>query len=359
MDMETKDIGFDKRFVRNMVESALRIGLIFVLLALTYNIIRPFIIPLVWGGIIAIAAFPLTKRIEGFLGGRRGLAATLLTLFMILVLVVPCYQITESLLKAAKSVSDQIQSGGLQIPSPNESVADWPLVGDKVYASWSLAHENFQETLQQVAPRLKSVAANAASTLGNGLVGILMFVVSLIIAGVLMTYAEASSIGAHRLFVRLAGEKPGGEWDSLCVATVRNVLQGVVGVALIQATLCAIGIFVLGIPGAAIWSAAILFLAIAQLPPLIVVLPLVLYAFSSYDTTPAVIFTVWMLLSGLSDNLLKPLFMGRGLDIPMPVILIGAIGGMVASGIIGLFTGAVVLSICYKVFCIWMEQEKE
>jgi predicted PurR-regulated permease PerM len=114
----------------------------------------------------------------------------------------------------------------------------------------------------------------------------------------------------------------------------------------------------LGIPGAAIWSAVILFLAIAQLPPLIVVLPLVLYAFSSYDTTPAVIFTVWMFLSGLSDNLLKPLFMGRGLDIPMPVILIGAIGGMVSSGIIGLFTGAVVLSICYKVFCIWMEQEK-
>ncbi len=358
MDTEIKDIGFDKRFVRNMVESALRIGLIFVLLALTYDIIRPFIIPLVWGGIIAIAAFPLTKRIEGFLGGRRGMAATLLTLFMILILVVPCYQVTESLLKAAKSVSNQIQTGGLQIPSPKESVADWPLVGDKVYASWSLAHENFQETLKQVAPRLKSVAANAASTLGNGLVGILMFVVSLIIAGVFMTYAEAFSRGAHRLFVRLAGEKPGGEWDALCVATVRNVLQGVVGVAFIQATLCAIGIFVLGIPGAAIWSAVILFLAIAQLPALIVVLPLVLYAFSSYDTTPAVIFAVWMFLSGLSDNLLKPLFMGRGLDIPMPVILIGAIGGMVSSGIIGLFTGAVVLSICYKVFCIWMEQEK-
>lgn len=358
MDMKTTDIGFDKRFVRNMVESALRIGLIFVLLALTYDIIRPFIIPLVWGGIIAIAAFPLTKRIEGFLGGRRGMAATLLTLFMILILVVPCYQVTESLLKAAKSISNQIQTGGLQIPSPKESVADWPLVGDKVYASWSLAHENFQETLKQVAPRLKSVAAKAASTLGNGLVGILMFVVSLIIAGVFMTYAEAFSRGAHRLFVRLAGEKPGGEWDALCVATVRNVLQGVVGVAFIQATLCAIGIFVLGIPGAAIWSAVILFLAIAQLPALIVVLPLVLYAFNSYDTTPAVIFTVWMFLAGLSDNLLKPLFMGRGLDIPMPVILFGAIGGMVASGIIGLFTGAVVLSICYKVFCIWMEQEK-
>jgi predicted PurR-regulated permease PerM len=172
-----------------------------------------------------------------------------------------------------------------------------------------------------------------------------------------MAYAEAAGAAAHRLFTRLGGLHPGGEWAELSVATVRSVLQGVVGVAVIQATLCAIGMFVMGIPGAPVWSAIILFLAIAQLPPLIVVGPMIAYAYGSYEATSATIFTIYMLVAGFIDTPLKPLLMGRGLDIPMPVILIGAIGGMLASGIIGLFEGAVILSILYKLFTAWLEQE--
>ena len=154
------------------------------------------------------------------------------------------------------------------------------------------------------------------------------------------------------------GGSPGGEWAALCVATVRSVLQGVVGVAVVQAILCGIGLFAIGIPGAPIWTAIILFLAIAQLPAILVVLPCIIWAFGgSVDTTSATIFAVWMMFAALSDNVLKPLLMGRGLDIPMPVILLGAIGGMIASGIIGLFAGAVVLSIWYKLFKEWLQQE--
>lgn len=350
------DTGYDRLFVRNMVEAALRIGLIFLLLLLTFDIIRPFLIPIAWGGIIAIAAFPLTRHIEGWLGGRRGLAASLLTLFLILILVLPCYQLTEALLSTAKSISEQLSSGQLQVPGPSEKVAEWPLVGDKIHAIWSLAHNNLQGAIVEVAPRLKSVAAVAASKLGAGLVSVLMFVVSLLIAGGFMTYAETSSAAAHKLFVRLGGLNPGGEWAGMCVATVRSVLQGVVGVAVIQTTLCAIGLFAMGIPGASIWSALILLLAIAQLPTIIVVGPILLYAFSEYDATPAVIFAVWMVIAGFSDTFLKPLLMGRGLDIPMPIILMGALGGMITAGIIGLFAGAVVLAIWYKLFNSWMEQ---
>ena len=187
--------------------------------------------------------------------------------------------------------------------------------------------------------------------------GILMFVISLLIAGGLMTYAESSGAAAQRLFVRIGGATPGGEWASLSVATVRSVLQGVVGVAIIQAVLCAIGLFAFGVPGAAIWSAVILFFAIAQLPALIIVAPIIAWAYSSSDGTSATIFAVWMLLAGASDNILKPILMGRGLDIPMPVILFGAIGGMIAYGIVGLFTGAVLLSIFYKLFGEWLAQE--
>jgi predicted PurR-regulated permease PerM len=356
MEPKVPNTGFDTAFVRNMVESALRIGLIFILLLLTYDIIRPFLIPLAWGGIIAIAAFPLARRIEGWLGGRRGLAVFLLTLFLILVLVVPCYQLMEALLRTAKTLAEQLSSGQLQIPGANPKVAEWPLIGDKLFQAWTLAHHNLEAAVQQAAPHLTSIAGYVAKSMAAGLASVLMFVVSLIIAGAFMAYAEVSGDAAHRIFVRLGGEKPGGDWAAMCVATVRSVLQGVVGVAVIQTLLCAVGLFIMGIPGAPIWTAIILFLAIAQLPPLLVSAPIIIYAFSNFGTTPASIFAVWMVISSSSDAFLKPLLMGRGLDIPMPIILIGAIGGMITAGIIGLFAGAVVLAVWYKLFKIWMEQ---
>ena len=129
------------------------------------------------------------------------------------------------------------------------------------------------------------------------------------------------------------------------------------GVAIIQAALCAIGLFALGVPGAPVWSIIILFLAIAQLPTLILVAPIIAWAYGNVDGTTATVFTIWMIIAGASDSLLKPMLMGRGLDIPMPVILMGAIGGMLAYGIFGLFTGAILLSILYKLFGEWQEQE--
>jgi predicted PurR-regulated permease PerM len=356
MESNEIDTRFDRLFVRNMLESALRIALVFILLILTYDIIKPFLIPLIWGAIIAIATFPATRWLEQRLGGRRGLAATLIALAMIMALVVPSFMLTESLLTTVKAASTSLNDGGVDIPAPPEHIADIPFVGEKIYSAWSLASNNLEAALTQVQPQVKAMITKILGAVGSGLVGVLMFVVSLLIAAGFMTYADSSGAAAQRFFERLAGPKPGGEWAALCVATVRSVLLGVVGVAVIQALLCAIGLFVMGIPAAAVWSAIILFLAIAQLPAIIVIGPIIAWAYSQYDGTSATIFTVWMLLAGFSDTVLKPMLMGRGLDIPMPVILIGAIGGMIASGIIGLFAGAVVLSIWYKLFGTWLEQ---
>lgn len=352
-----KDTRYERQFVRNMVESSLRIGLIFILLVFTYDIIKPFVVPLTWGGIIAIATFPLTRRVEGWLGARRGLASTLVTLFFIALLVTPCYLLMDSMVEALRTLSTGIESGTLDVPEPPDRVADWPLVGEKLHALWAAANANLEALLTEIQPQLKELASRAMASAGRGLMGVLMFIISLIIAGAFMTYAEPCAAMTNRVFVRLGGEVPGGEWADLCKATVRSVLQGVVGVAVIQTILCAIGLFVMGIPLAAIWCAVILFLAIAQLPGIIVVGPIIVYAYSAYDPTPATIFTVYMLLAGFADTPLKALLMGRGLDIPMPVILIGAVGGMVASGIIGLFAGAVILSIWYKLFLAWLEQQ--
>jgi predicted PurR-regulated permease PerM len=357
MESNETDTRFDRLFVRNMMESALRIALVFILLILTYDIIKPFLIPLIWGGIIAIATFPATRWLEQRLGGKRGLASSLMALAMIMALVVPCFLLTESLLTTVKSAATALDEGSLEIPPPPANIADIPLVGERIYSAWSLAESNLEASLTQVQPQIKAMTAKILAAIGSGLIGVLMFVVSLLIAAGFMTYADSSGAAAHRFFERLAGPKPGGEWASLCVATVRSVLLGVVGVAVIQALLCAVGLFFMGIPAAAVWSAIILFLGIAQLPAIIVIGPIIAWAYSQYDGTSATIFTVWMLLAGFSDTVLKPMLIGRGLDIPMPVILIGAIGGMISSGIIGLFAGAVVLSIWYKLFATWLEQE--
>jgi predicted PurR-regulated permease PerM len=357
MSNNESNTGFDRLFVRNMLESALRIGLVLILLAMTYDIIKPFTLPLLWGAIIAIAVFPLASWIQGKLGGRRGLAVTLVTLFFILSLVVPSYLAMESLIGAVKSLSANMDSGSLQVPAPPAKIAEIPLVGEKLYEGWSNANKNLEAVLIEIQPQINGLISKTASAVGGGLMQVLMFVVALLIAGGFMTYAESTGEVAHRFFVRVGGSKPGGEWAELCVATVRSVLQGVVGVAVIQAALCAIGLFAMGVPGAPLWSAIILFLAIAQLPAILVVAPIIIWAYNTQDVTTATIFTVWMLLAALSDNVLKPMLMGRGLDIPMPVILLGAIGGMLTSGIIGLFAGAVVLSIAYKLFGEWLAQE--
>lgn len=348
---------YDPVIVSSLIESSLRISLLFILLIAVVDIIRPFTIPIMWGLIIAMAAFPLVKWLQPKIGNRRGLAASLVTLFFILALVIPTWWVTDALVGGLKGLATAAETGELKVPPPPERLADVPLVGEKFSSTWASANQNLEAVLADRAEEIRSAITGLLKRVGNSLVGVAMFVISLLLAGGFMTFAERSSDLANRFFIRVGGLHPGGEWAGLTVATVRSVLQGVVGVALIQSALIAVGLVVAGIPGAAIWSVIVLFFAIAQLPALIVVLPIIVYAFNTFDTTPAIIFAVWQLMAGASDNVLKPLLMGRGLDIPMPVILIGAIGGMISAGIIGLFAGAVVLSIAYRLFTTWLEQQ--
>lgn len=350
------DTRYDPQFVRNMVEASLRIVLIFILLFATYDIVSPFFIPILWGAIIAVAAFPLVQWLEPKLGGKRGRAAGLVSMVFILLLVIPTWTVTESLVGSLKDLNEAIHTTELSIPPPPAKIAELPVIGEKLFTAWSAANKDLEKVLMDSAPQIQALVTTLLKKIGGGLVSVLVFVVAIAIAGGFMAYAESCRQLAHQFFVRVGGAKPGGEWAVLSTATVRSVLKGVIGVALIQTLLVGIGLFAAGIPGAPIWTAIVLFFAIAQLPALLVLIPIIAYAFSAFDTTTAVIFMVWQLLAGASDNVLKPMLMGRGVDIPMPVILIGAIGGMVTGGIIGLFAGAVILSISYKLFLEWLNQ---
>jgi len=348
---------FEPLFVRNMIESTLRIGLLLILLLYTYEIIRPFTTPILWGAIIAIAAFPLVRWLQPKLGGHRGLACSLVTLVFIAALVAPAWTATDAAVGGLKKLSTGLASGELRIPPPAARVADWPVVGERLYASWSSASSDLEAFLHGNSKQIEELSGAVLKRVGGSLMGVLMFVVALLIAGGFMNYAEYCGTAAKRFFVRVGGLDPGGQWAPMIVATVRNVLQGVIGVAIIQTLLVTIGLFVADIPGAPIISVIVLVVAIAQLPLLLLLIPIVAYAFSIMEPTWAIVFAVYMAVAGFSDSILKPMMMGRGLDIPMPIILFGAIGGMIMSGIIGLFVGAVVLSIVYKLFGLWLLQQ--
>lgn len=340
-------------FINNMVESAIRIGLLFVLVVWTYDIIKPFLIPVLWGAIIAVALMPVTKKLANWLNGKESLAATLLALLGVLVLIVPLILVMGSIYDGIIRLTEVFQAGEIRIPGPTDRIAAIPVIGDKLYSIWSLFSTNLEQAITNYLPQIKTAVGAFAGILGSGVLTVVMSVISLLIAAAFMANAESMSKAVKTVSIRIAGPK-GEQWASLIAATIRSVLLGVVGVAFIQAILIGAAFFVFGIPAAGGLTLLVFILAIAQLPALIIVLPVIIYVFSYMDTTPATIFTVWVLLAGLSDNILKPMLMGRGVEIPMPVILIGAIGGMLVSGIIGLFVGAVVLAIWYELFTHWV-----
>jgi len=331
------------------IYTALRIGFIALLFVWSFEIIKPFILPVLWGIIISVALYPMFKKLAKLFGGREKLASSLITILALSLLIIPSVLFVESTISGIQNLASQMGNGDIQIPLPDKSVSEWPLIGGKIYEIWLLASQSLEALLTKFSAELMAFAPSVLSFAGGFSTTILLFIISIIIAGALLTKAEASEKAAKSIFNTLIGEKGEG-FVTLSVSIIRSVVQGVLGVAVIQSFLGGIGIWIIGIPMPGLWALIILFLAILQLPPLLILGPLAIYVFSFANTTPAVLFLIWSLLVSASDAFLKPLLLGRGVDVPMLAILLGAIGGMMMSGIIGLFVGAVVLALSYKVF---------
>ncbi|OEU48184.1 MAG: AI-2E family transporter [Desulfobacterales bacterium S3730MH5] len=357
--MKNADSAVNKRnFLGDSLEAAIRIGLIALLVWWCFLIFRPFLIPVLWAIIIADAVYPFYRKLENGLGGRSKLTAVLFTLAALSLLMVPTVMLFGSLIDSVKELSAGLKNGALTIPPPTDSVATWPVIGESVHKFWHSASVNLQATLLRIGPQLKGIAGGLMSS-GAGLVlGVLQFVISIMIAGVFLAKAEDCHNISIKIFRSATGEK-GAELVNLSSATIRSVAQGVLGVAIIQSLLAGVGMLIVGVPGAGFWALLVLLLAVVQLPPILVLGPVIFYVFSVSSSTAAVIFAIWGVFVSISDSFLKPLLLGRGVQIPMLVILIGAIGGMMLSGIIGLFVGAVVLSLGFKLFQAWLDKEAQ
>jgi predicted PurR-regulated permease PerM len=349
----------DKRFQERALEAAIRISLLALLVIWCFNIVRPFIMPILWGAIMAVAIYPMFLKAQVRLGGREKLTATLITLIALAILIIPAVMLSESLIDGSQQLAAEYDDGTLTVPPPSESVKDWPLVGEKLHSAWSLASSNLEEALIKFKPQVEAFGKWFLSSAAGVGAGVLMFVISIIIAGVFLVFSRSGSHALETVIGRVLGETDGKEFVDIAGATIRSVAQGVLGVALIQTILGGVGLLAIGVPYAGVWALLILLLAIIQLPPLLILGPIIVYVFSVESTMPAVIFMIWSLMVSASDAFLKPLFLGRGMDIPMPVILLGAIGGMILSGIVGLFVGAVVLAVGYTLFVAWLDQDEQ
>lgn len=345
----------EKALMGRSLEIAIRIGVLVLLAAWCFLIVSPFIIPLVWGVIIAVALHPPYRRLTSALGGRGGLSAALLTLVLLASMVGPAAMLAGTLVDGVQSLAQHLNTGSFAIPPPPENVGAWPLVGDPLERIWRLASVNLTAALEEIAPQLKGLGKWLLATAAGAALGILQFAFAIVIAGVLLSHARSGHDTAYAIAAKLAGVR-GAAYADLAQATVRSVTRGILGVALIQSLLAGIGFLAAGVPAAGFLALICLVLSVIQVGPGLVLLPTVIYVFATAPTLPAVIFTVWCLLVALLDNVLKPLLLGRGLKVPMAVIFVGAIGGFLTSGIIGLFVGAVILTLGYELFRAWLQE---
>jgi predicted PurR-regulated permease PerM len=348
----------EKTFVNRALEATIRIGVVALLVAWCFQIVRPFIVPIVWGIIIAVAVYPGYRRLLSAMGERRGFSATVCTLLLLVLFIVPAILLIGTLIDSARILATNLSNGTLSIPLPPENVHAWPIIGKPLARFWHLASTNLQNALREIAPQLKAVGSWLLSAAAGAAFGVLKFIFAIIIAGVLLSRSKGGYDLADSFAVRLAGER-GADFVSLATATVRSVTRGILGVALIQSLLAGLGFLAVGIPAAGLLAMICLFLAVIQIGPGLIILPTVIYVFLTSDTLPAVLFMIWSIFVALSDNILKPLLLGRGVDVPMIVIFIGAIGGFLSSGILGLFVGPILLAMGHRLFNAWLEMGRK
>lgn len=355
------DAELEQRASSRLLNVLIRAGLIGALAVLCYQVLSPFLTLMVWSIILAVTMYPLHQWLAHRVGGRQWLASTLLVIVGVLLIVTPMALLMNSFADSVHHFIEAVQHNTLEIPAPRDGVEKWPIVGKRIHDIWSKAHADLPGLVQSMQPKIGDLARRALGMIASIGGGVLLFLASFLAAGIVMAYGESGARASRAIFYRIAGPARGEALAKLSTATIRAVALGVIGVAAIQAILIGLALLLAGISAAGVLSIIALVLGIAQVPALIVTLPVIVYIWSSgdYSNLAAIAYTIILILTGLSDNVLKPLMLGRGVDVPMPVILFGALGGMATVGIPGMFVGATLLALGYKVFMGWVDTDPD
>ncbi len=341
---------------QDLTRTTLAILCIFVLIAASFWVLRPFLAATVWATMLVVATWPLLKALEARLGGRRGPAVALMTLGMLLLLVLPLWAAIETIADHADQFTDAAKKVAVTgVPQPPEWVGGVPLIGEKVAATWhQLADSGSAGLVARLAPHVTDAAKwviGQAGSLGGMLVQFLLIV---ILSAILYGSGEEGARSVRRFGRRLAGER-GENCVILAGQAIRSVALGVGVTAIVQTVLGGIGLAIAGVPFASLLSAVMLMLCIAQLGPALVLFPAVGWMYWMGDNGWATFLLVWSLIVGSLDNFLRPMLIKRGADLPLLLIFAGVIGGMLGFGLVGIFVGPVVLAVTYTLLEAWIE----
>ncbi|WP_072038964.1 AI-2E family transporter [Flavihumibacter solisilvae] len=339
---------------RLAIQVALQLLVLFLLVRFCYHVIAPFVNIIVWAAILAVTIHPLYIRLKKAIGGRSSLSAVLITIAMLLILIGPAIWFISTSAGEVKEVVVKLRTNNLQVPPPTAKVKEWPLIGNRAYSLWNEASAGVDTMIRHYPAQTKRVATKVIGMITSTGKGLLLIAAAIIVSGVMLVYADQAGTFSRSLVNKLTSNA-NIDLTSIAVVTIRNVVKGILGVAVVQTILAAAGMIVAGIPYAGIWALLCLVLAIIQVGTLPVAIGVIIYAWGALPTLTASLITVWMLVVGILDNILKPIVMGKGAPVPMLVIFLGAIGGFMYSGFIGLFTGAVILSLGYRLFDIWLK----
>ncbi len=351
--MNSTDVSTEQKITGLSVKVALHLALVAGLILACFLIVKPFMIILTWSIILAVALQTPYEKLVGMVRGKRGWAATIFSLVTILLVAVPSYFIGGSLVGTVQSLRESMEAGTLEAPPPPESLQNLPLVGARAYDAWNLASDDVQQAMVQFEPQIRAFGGWALRFLA-GLGGtVLQTLLALIIASAFLTYAEPATRTLRAITGRIEGR-----WDEdfvgMAGATILSVALGVLGVAMVQSAVVGVGVFIAGVPAAGLITLVAFVMAVVQIPMLLLMIIPMIWAFSNLSLLWAIVFTIFAIAASLSDMPLKAMFLGRGVPVPTLVILMGAIGGMVTMGMMGLFIGAMVLGIGYKIFQIWL-----
>jgi predicted PurR-regulated permease PerM len=345
----------DRVFIRRTTAAAIQLAVLSAWVALSARFIAPFFFPVIWGGVLATALWPLVHRSAP---ERPKLGAIVFAVLALALILVPSWLLFEAVVTSIVDLGRRLAQGELKLPPPNQRLLEWPVLGKRLYDAWQHAVDTPAATVEQFVPQLRAAGRWLMQSAGHVMSGILQSALAVILAALFLANATACQRGLTLVAEKLLPGR-GANMITLSGATVRSVAQGVIGIALLQALLAAMGLFLAGVPAAGLWSGLVLMLAVMQLPPLLILGPVAVYVFMARSTSTAVAFLIWSLIVSASDGFLKPLLLGRGVGVPTLVILIGAIGGMITDGIVGLFVGAVVLAVSYKLSAAWVSDDDE
>jgi len=340
---------------KQIIHVALQMLALAFLLSWCFNILAPFLTPIMWASILAVTLYPMHQKLKRRLKGNSLLSAILLTaMFFILFLLIGSWLGIRTA-SEIKTTIINYQDGKLKIPRPPENVKQWPIIGNKTFQIWTQLTTGADTIVQKYPDEVRTATSEGIQLLATTGKGLFVFAISILISGIFLAYADQSATFARAVFSRIINSTK-FDMANITAITIRNVVRGILGVSIIQSVCAGLGFVIAGIPYAGIWTLLCLILAIIQIGIFPIVLGVLIYIWTTGHTTTAILLTIYMILVGLLDNILKPLLMGKGAPVPMLIIFLGSLGGFIYSGFIGLFTGAVILSIGYRLFDIWLKE---